>query len=127
MFVIQGPYPRMTQSLVLPSPRRGNSVGKANTLQVLRAMDGTMYTYVKSKRGRDVYRWDFMVARDKAVEVNSFIKANGTIKVKTTDHLDAQRIGFITINPLEMTGEGKALGWPGGEAYRFSIELEESK
>jgi hypothetical protein len=87
-------------------------------------MDGTLYTYIRSKRNRKGMRWGFLVSSDKADEVREFIAGFATGLVQVRDHLDVIHIGYITINPLELTGDGKALGWPGGEAYQFSIELE---
>ena len=52
-FVIQGPYPAMKTTLLLPSPLEGNNKGNSATVQTIRAMDGKVYTYIKSKRARD--------------------------------------------------------------------------
>jgi len=125
-FIIQAPYPGLKTTLLLPSPNRGNNEQLRASIQTLRAIDGTLYTYVKPKRGRRAFRWEFLTAKDKALEVKEFIsKYNGGL-VKTVDHEDVLRIGYITINPLETRGEGRAGGWGKiQEAVSFTIEFEE--
>jgi hypothetical protein len=125
-FVIQGPYPLMTSSLVMPSPLVGNTEANTATVSTVRAMDGTVYTYVKTKRGRRVFNWNFVTSKDKALEAKEFIKLFASGLVRVTDQLEVVRIGYITINPLEQGGEGRASGWgKNEEAYQYSITFEE--
>jgi hypothetical protein len=42
-----------------------------------------------------------------------------------TDHNNVVRVGFLTLNPFEIQGVGRAKGIPGGEVYTTTIELEE--
>ena len=93
----------MQSTLLLPSPKIANQKNLASSVQVLRSMNGTVFTYVKPKRGRKVQRWDF---------------------VTTKDNEDVF-IGYITINPLEVSGEGRAVGFPSNEVYRWTLSLEE--
>lgn len=89
-------------------------------------MDGTLYTYIKRKRNRKVHRWDFITSRDKSQEAKAFADAYMGNVIRVTDHEEVVHIGYVTLNPLELQGEGRAGGWPGvPEAYRFSIQLEE--
>lgn len=124
-FIIQGPYPLMQSTLLLPSPKFGNQKNLASSVQVLRAMDGTVYTYVKPKRGRKVHRWDFVTTKDKVREVIQFVEEFSGGLLRTVDHDGTERIGYLTINPLEVTGEGRAGGFPSGEVYRWTLSLEE--
>ena len=73
-FVIQGPYPAMKTTLLLPSPLEGNNKGNSATVQTIRAMDGKVYTYIKSKRARQGFNWDFLASKDKALEAKEFVK-----------------------------------------------------
>ena len=125
-FVIQGPHPLVTSSLLLPSPQTGNSQANTATVQTVRAMDGKVYTFIKSKRARKKYNWSFITSKDKALEAKEFIKLFADGLVKTIDHLDTIRIGYIAINPMEASGGGRAGGWgKNEESYQYQIEFEE--
>jgi hypothetical protein len=124
-FVIQGPYPLMQSTLLLPSPKIGNQKNLASSVQVLRAMDGTVFTYVKPKRGRKVRRWDFVTTKDKVREAIQFVEQYSGGLLRIIDQNDAIVIGYLTINPLEVAGEGRAEGFPSGEVYRWTLSLEE--
>jgi hypothetical protein len=125
MFLVQGPFPLIQSSIILPSPRVGNTNSLTSSIQVLRMSDGSTHTYVKAKRGRRKYRYDFSMSRDKMDELRSFIEAYAGKPVKVTDHNDVIRIGYLTLNPFESQGIGRAKGSPGGEFYTTTIELEE--
>lgn len=125
MFLIQGPYPLVQSSIVLPSPLEGNTNTLTSTVQILRTSGGKMFTYVKAKRGRKKFRYDFAVSRDKSDELREFVDSYGGKPVKVTDHNEVVRIGFLTLNPFEVQGRGRSKGAPGGEVYSTSIELEE--
>lgn len=125
MFLIQAPFPLFKTTCLLPSPLVGNNRALTATVQTLRAVDGTLYTYIKPKRGRRAYGWDFIVAKDKALEVKEFIRLYGGSVVRCVDHNEESHLGYLTMNPIELMGEGRAAGWPGGEAYKLTIRLEE--
>ena len=125
MFRLEAPFPLARTTLLLPSPEVGNTRKLTATVQTLRAMDGTLYTYIKNKRGRRAHSWDFLVARDKYQEVKEFADLYASKLVRSIDHEGAIRLGYIAVNPLEFTGEGRAGDWPGGEAYRFILQFEE--
>ena len=124
-FIVQGPYPLMQSTLVLPSPREGNQKNLAASVQVMRSMNNTVYTYVKTKRGRKVHQWDFIGSKDKGREVVQFIELYAGGLVRITDHEGNSHIGYVTVNPLELTGTGRAEGFPSGEVYRWTISIEE--
>jgi hypothetical protein len=87
--------------------------------------DGSIHTYVKAKRGRRKYRYDFAMSRDKMDELRSFVEAYAGKPVKVTDQNNVIRIGYLTLNPFESQGLGRAKDSPGGEIYTTNIELEE--
>ena len=124
-FVIQAPYPLMQSSLVMPSPKQGNQKNLASTVQTMRMMDGALRTYVKGKRGRKVWQWDFVGTKDKAREAIQFIKLYSGGIVRIMDHEGVAHIGYVTVNPLELRGEGRASGYPSNEVYRWTISIEE--
>ena len=123
--IIQAPYPLLQSSLVMPSPKIGNQKNLASTVQTMRMMDGSLHTYVKGKRGRKVWQWDMVVTKDKARETIQFVKVYSGGVVRVTDHEGVAHIGYVTINPLELQGDGRASGYPSGEVYRLTISLEE--
>ena len=124
-FVIQAPYPLMQSTLLLPSPREGNQKGLASTVQTMRSMNGKLYTYIKSKRARQAMQWDFVGTKDKGREAVAFVSAWAGGPVRIKDHKEVLRVGYLTINPLELAGEGRAEGYPSGEVYRWTISFEE--
>lgn len=125
-FVIQGPYPAMKTTLLLPSPLEGNSKGNTASVQTIRSMNGKVYTYIKSKRARQRHNWEFITSKDKALEAKEFVKEYADGLIRLEDHRGNLRIGYLTINPLEEVGQGRAGGWgKNEEAYRFTIDFEE--
>ncbi len=127
MFIIKAPYPAMRTTLLLPSPKFDDSVALTATVMTMRAMNGTLYTHVKSRSGRKTLRWDFEISRHKALEFREFIDVYCASKLHVTDHNNTVWIGYLKNNPFEFTGQGRAgLNWPGGETMVVSIEFEES-
>ncbi|MHC4807080.1 MAG: hypothetical protein ACYTBX_12595 [Planctomycetota bacterium] len=94
-------------------------------MQISRAMDGTSYTYVKSRSGRKRLQWDFTIARDKALELRAFLNVYYRTKIQVLDHNDDTWIGYLVNNPFESTGGGKAVNFPGGEVMDLTLEFEE--
>lgn len=117
-FIIQAPYPLMQDTLLLPSPRIGNQKNLSSSVQTMISMNGKMYSYVKSKQGRKLHKWDFIGTKDKGREVIQFVKEYSDELVKVVDHDETSYLGYITINPLEISGIGR-------EAYSWSISFEE--
>lgn len=125
-FILRGPYPAMQTTTLMPSPKWGDSEGLTNTVQSMRAMDGTLYTYVTSRNGREKYRWDFEVSRHKALELREFINSYFGHLIQVTDHNDIVRIGYLRNNPFEFSGAGRAgSSWPGDETMSVTLEFEE--
>jgi hypothetical protein len=125
-FILKGPYPAAQTTTLLPSPQFGDSQALAGTVQSARAMDGTIYTYVKSREGRKKFNWQFEVSRHKALELREFINAYQGELIITIDHDGDRRIGYLASNPYELAGAGKAGdGWPGGETMTIIMEFEE--
>lgn len=124
--IIRGPYPNMKTTLLLPSPKTGNTEGLRASVQTLRTMNGTLYTYKKPKRGRRVFRWDFTTSKEKALEAKEFVRLYAGGLVQSVDYDNVLRIGYININPLDARGDGRASGWSEiAEAVSFTLEFEE--
>ena len=127
MFFIQAPHPALQVTLELPSPNWSDSVALVSSLQVLRAMNGASYTYVHERGGRKRLQWDFTIARNKALELRAFLKVYYRSKVQIVDHNDDTWLGYLTNNPFESSGSGRAVNFPGGETMDIALEFEEEE
>ena len=125
MFILQAPYPPVSTTTILPNPKWGDSTALKATLVTLRATDGTLYTYIKNREGKKKYRWDFEIARHKAVELELFINSYFRDMLKITDHNGNIIIGYLKNNPFEFVGDSRAKDWPGNETMTIILELEE--
>lgn len=117
MLRISGPFPSLTSQIILPSPAETNTEQLASTVQTIRMMDGSLRSYVKRKSGRKKYRWEFEVGHWKAKEVEDYIISNSG-RLAQVVWRDVVYIGWLTLNPLSMTGSAS-------EFYRITIEFEE--
>jgi hypothetical protein len=124
MIELAAPYPAIQTVSLLPNPQLGD--GEAETCEVAtrRAMDGTLYSYVKSKAGRRRITPPLGLSRMKALELRAFIQSCFASKVRLTDHLGQVWVGHLTSNPFEFTTPKRAGGWPGGEMQRSNWSLK---
>jgi len=125
-FILKAPYPGVATTTLLPAPKWGDSKSLAATVQTMRAVDGTLYTYVKARNGRKKFQWEFEIARHKALELRAFINAYRGALVQVIDHDGDVWIGYLRNNPFEFTGAGRAgPNWPGNETMQVMLEFEE--
>ena len=124
-FVLRAPYPQLSMTALLPSPKWGDSKALTSTIQSMRSIDGTLYTYVKSRDGRKKFQWEFEIARNKALELREFINSYQGSIIQVIDHDGDTWVGYLRNNPFEFTGVGRAVGWPGGETMSVILEFEE--
>lgn len=125
-FIMKAPYPGVRTTTVMPSPKWGDSKGLTATVQSMRAVDGTLYTYVKSRNGRKKYNWEFEISRHKALELRAFINSYVGKLIQVIDHDGDTILGYLRNNPFEFAGAGRAGdGWPGGETMTVILEFEE--
>lgn len=118
MFILKGPYPALQTVVLLPSPAMGNNEALTCSVQVLRGMDGTTYSYVKSKRGRKKYSWDFSITKEKTEELEDFVvRYHGSV-IQTEDHAGDIRNGWLTINPIQFQGKS-------ADFYNVTLTFEE--
>lgn len=127
MFQLQAPYPAIEATSLLPNAQFSDGEGLTDEVQVKRTLDGTLYTYVKTKNGRRQLTWDFLITRNKCLEVEEFVRAYIAQKIKITDHRDRVWVGYFTDNPIEFTSAGR--GKPGrdgfpGEMYTCTLTFE---
>lgn len=128
LFFLQAPYPSLQTMTVLPSPKFSDSLALTDAVAVKRAMDGTRYTYVKTKGGRKKLKWEFLLTRNKGLELRAFIQSYFASQTLITDHLGRTWIGYFMSNPFEFDtperGYPPRQGWPVGEVQAISIEFE---
>jgi len=124
-FRLSAPYPSLTTTTLLPSPTWGDTKAITGSVTTMRTIDGTLYTYVKSRNGRRKFRWDFEISRHKALELRAFINSYFGKPMKIIDHDGDTWIGYLINNPFEFGGAGRANGWPGNETMTISLDFEE--
>lgn len=125
-FFLRAPYPGVQTTVLLPSPKWGDSKSLTATVQSMRSVDGTLYTYVKSRNGRKKYQWEFEIARNKALELREFINSYQSAMIQIIDHDGDRFLGYLRSNPFEFTGGGRAgPKWPGNETMTITLEFEE--
>ena len=127
-FTFVGPYPLIQTTTVLPNPQFGNSEGTTGSLNILRTVQGDRRTYVKSRGGRRRLQWDFVLTRNKALELLEFYRSYHAQIVFIEDHEERAWVGNIINNPfeIEMTRRGLPTqqNWPVGETCIVTIEFE---
>lgn len=125
MFRLVAPFNSPETTIVLPHPLFGDSETLRGSLITKRAIDGTIYTYVKKKEKTKTYLWDFNVTLHKALELFEFYKAYNSCKIIVYWN-DKRYVGYFKNNPLEENVFAAALNSPGNEFVKATIELEES-
>lgn len=125
MFRIEAPHPGYHTTIVLPSPSWGDSVELRSTMSTARAMDGTVYSYVKQKGGKKRLHFDFTISRNKALELRAFIKVYYRYLMKIVDYNNEQWIVSLQNNPFEFAGDSRAEPFPGKETMTITLEFEE--
>lgn len=123
-FRIEAPHPGAASTIVLPSPNQNNNQGLLSQVNVVRMMDGSRRTFVKRGGGKRLHRWEFIISRDKMEELVDFVERYRGSTVRAVWR-DRKFVGKLTLNPVELRGDGRAGGWPGGEAYDVTVELVE--
>lgn len=123
-FRIEAPYPALASTMLLPSPRIGNNLGLRSQVTVIRMQDGSRRSYVRRGADKRRHQWSFVLSSDKMEEFADFVRRyrGSTFRVVWRDRT---YIGKVSLNPIEVRGEGRAGGWPGGEAYETTMELVE--
>lgn len=128
MFEISAPHPGLQTTTLLPNPEFSDTESLTDEVISKRAVDGTLYTYVKTKGGRRKLQWTFRITRNKALELRAFLLSYYASKVQVVDHNDRTWVGFFTNNPFELTSVGRAgpaiQGWPRGETHTITLEFE---
>lgn len=120
------PYPQITTTSLLPNPVLGDSEQTTVEVKTRRTLDGTLYTYTKTKLGRRRLVLNFRVTRMKGLEFYEFIRSYHGSEMKYVDHLDRIWVGYIINNPFEFTTSARwpSRRYPYGEMMEFTVEFE---
>lgn len=124
-FILRGPYPAKVTTTLMPSPAWGDSENIMPTIVRMRTVDGTLYTYVTSRTGRSKYHWEFELSRNKALELREFINSYFADLIEVQDHEGNTLVGYLQNNPFELSGVGRAKGWPGNSTMKIELDFEE--
>jgi len=126
MFKLEAPYPSVQTTIILPSPQWSDSIALTSSLKTMRAMDGSMYTYINKRNERKILHWTFLMSVDKMWELKAFIYAYFKNQIKIIDEQNNVRIGYLQNNPYEFLGAGRAKSIPGGEITEIALDFEEA-
>lgn len=124
-FIMQAPHPAISVSTYLPNPELGDSIAATVSLEFKRAINGTKYSYVKSRGGRKKLLWNFIISQDKALELREFFDKHNGDEIKIFDHIGKVYIGNFTSNPFEFEAIGRAVASPSNNTlHQIQIEFE---
>lgn len=124
MLQITAPWPESDCRVYLPNPKFGDSESLAIEMNPKRAMDGTLYTYVKTKGLRRKLLMSFTMTRLKSIELNRFLLMYISKQMQIVDHLNRAWIGYITSNPVEFNTSRRGYSGGGDELVDVEIEFE---
>lgn len=128
MITLQAPYPALECTTLLPNPDFGDSENSTNSVDLKRAMDGTVYTYVRRTGNRQRLLFSFRLTRNKALELRAFIQAYYAQRIKMTDHEGREWLGNLVNNPFEFDTPQRAAPaiapMPRGEYQAITLEFE---
>jgi hypothetical protein len=128
------PYPYNQTTTIVRNPSWNDTVNIKDEMEVKRAMDGTLYTYVKKQATRRRLLLQFVLDSWKAMELESFFKSYYAARIYVKDHLGNEWIGYAVNSPFEFVTDGTGgkrghrTGLPtnlgGEELVSVTIELE---
>lgn len=123
-FRVEAPYPALASTMLLPQPRQANNQGLLSQVSIIRMMDGSRKSFIKKGSGLKLHRYDFVISRDKMEELVDFVQRYRG-KLFRIVWRERVIIGRVSATPIELAGNGRAGGWPGGEAYGVTLEITE--
>lgn len=127
MITLQAPHPGLQTTTFLPNPQFSDTEALTASLSVKRSLDGTLFTYKKTKGGRRKLTWTFTLTRPKALELRAFLLSYYASTVKVVDHNDRTWLGNFTNNPFEFESARRAapaIGDLAPEACVITLEFE---
>lgn len=126
MIEIQAPWPSAAQLITLPNPEFNDGENLAVAVTSKRAMDGTLYSYVKTT-GKTGLTWDFQITLKKARELRNFILDYYDAQWRVKDFRGDYWLVRPTRNPFEFISRGREMVSNGRERWSITLELEGSR
>lgn len=128
MFQFEAPYPGIQTTVLTPNSLPSDTEALAASVSSKRAVDGTLYTYIKTKAGRRKLTWTLRMRRPNALNLRAFLLSYFASKIKVTDHNGRVWVGNFTNNPFEFdtperSGPTNSDGLR-GEIQTITIEFE---
>ena len=119
--LLQAPFGLIQTSIVLPNPLFGDTENLLSDLKIRRSMDNTVYTYVKTVKGRRL-KYTFTLNRLKALELEAFFDAYNGADIKVLNWKgEVWKVNLIT-NPIDFVQTRRAE--PGGDRTDVNVEFE---
>lgn len=122
MITLEAPFPQLNVACVLPNAKMRDSRAANQSVNVQRTMTGVVYSYVKNT-GKATLRLPFILSRMKALELQEFIRVYYRAQWVVVLHDGTRWLASLLSDPFSTTAEGRAAGWPGGEAVNVTLEL----
>ncbi len=110
--------------MVLPNPQFGDTQAPQDKVNVRRAMDGTMYSYVQSAQGNSELDYELSITRMKALEFIAFVRSYQASTMELTDHLGKVWLGTIKSDVLDLAAAALDKTKPGGERVTVRFQFE---
>lgn len=108
--------------IVLPSPELNDTRNALNTVQLERAMDGTVITNVKKVTG-ELRAYNFILSRRKSIEYYRFMALYLGEKL-TIIWNGEQLIGYVQNNPIELNIVRRAVVCESVEEVEVSLSFQ---
>lgn len=116
----QAPFDLIQTTTAVPNPVFDDTEALVNAVDMKRAMDGTVHTYVKrTNRSRLTYTFD--LTRAKSLELIAFIKSYYTQRIRITNHKGEVWYAYIMTEPAELTSIRR------GEHYSVTLQFDGEK
>lgn len=105
---IAAPHPYNQTTIVLRDPEWNDTVNLKDEVLIKRAINGTMYSYVKRQKTRRRLTMQFTLDSWKVLEVEAFFRCYYAARLKVIDHESNEWVGYAVNNPFEWITDGKA-------------------
>ena len=102
MIILQAPHELIQTTTLLPNPILGDEESPALDMALRRAMDGTVYTKIKTN-SRSQLTYNFELTYLKALELEAFITAYYVENIRLTNYKDEVWVMKISTDPFDKT------------------------
>ena len=119
--LLQAPYNFIQTSVVLPPPLFGDTENLISNINLRRAMNGLIYTYVKSSKSK-ILKYTFRLTRMKALELEEFFRYYNSYEIKMQNWKGEIWKVNLTTNPIDFVQTGRDA--PTEDRTDVNIEFE---